>query len=356
MRLLLCTRHGALGSSSRLRLMAYRPWLEQIGFRVTISPLFVDADLRRLYRGGRRGRAQDVLRAYGRRLYVALGIRSYQLLWIEKELFPFLPAGMDGLLRRIGVPYALDYDDATFHRYDQHASPLVRWLLGRRLIPLLQGARLVTVGNDYLAEYARAAGALDVREVPTVVDTRHYAVSRESADGEVRIGWIGSPSTAQYLDMVREPLRRLAQQRPLRFIVIGAREIPAMGVPLELHDWSADTEAALLATVHMGIMPLRDGPWERGKCGYKLIQYMACGKPVIASPVGANIGLVTPAVGLLAADEEQWLTALRTLAADARLRQRLGHAGRALVERHYALPAWGPRVAAWLRAAADPQS
>lgn len=350
--LLLLTRHGTLGSSSRLRLMAYQPWLERAGFQVEVSPFFDDAYLHRLYADGR-AHGGDVLGAFGRRLRVLFRLRRYRLLWIEKELFPFLPGNVDGLLPRLGVPYVLDYDDATFHRYDLHRSRLVRTLLGRRLLPLLRGATLVTAGNAYLADYARGAGAVDVRELPTVLDSNRYSVADEPAGEELRIGWIGSPSTAHYLGLVLDALRRLARERPLRLVVIGARELPPTDVPLELHDWSIDTESALLGSVHIGIMPLAEGPWERGKCGYKLVQYMACGKPVIASPVGVNVDIVTPARGFLAADSRQWLAALRALAADAALRRRMGAAGRACVEADYSLQTWGPRVATLLAEAAS---
>ncbi|TVQ85326.1 MAG: glycosyltransferase [Chromatiaceae bacterium] len=350
-RLLLLTRHGALGSSSRVRLMTYRPWLEQAGFAVEVSSFFDDVYLRQLYTDGRAHR-NDVLRAFGRRLRTLFGLRRYRLLWIEKELFPFLPGGVDGFLPRLGVPYVLDYDDATFHRYDLHPSPLVRALFSRRLVPLLRGARMVTAGNAYLADYARSAGAGDVRELPTVVDIQQHAMTAEPTGDELRIGWIGSPSTAHYLGLVRKPLRRLARERALRLVVVGARDIPVVDVPLEFHDWAADTEAALLATLHLGIMPLTDGPWERGKCGYKLIQYMACGKPVIASPVGVNADIVSPDVGLLAANDAQWLTSLRTLAGDAALRRSFGRAGRAKVEARYSLQIRGPQLAALLAEAA----
>ncbi|MBK5929402.1 hypothetical protein CCR82_02340 [Halochromatium salexigens] len=338
------TRHGALGSSSRLRLMAYRPWLEQAGFQVELSTFFHDDDLRARYANGRAG-AGVILRAYRRRQRALMGLNRYQFIWVEKELFPFLPGSVERWLAWAGVPYAVDYDDATFHRYDAHGSALVRGLLGRRLVPLLRGARLVTAGNAYLADYARRAGAPSVSLVPTVLDVNQYVLADEPDDAVLRVGWIGSPSTAPYLRLVREPLRRLARERPVRLVVIGAEAIPTMDVPVEHHPWSASTESALLGTVHLGIMPLPDGPWERGKCGYKLIQYLACGKPVIASPVGVNQEMVTPAVGLLATNADQWLTALRRLGADAPLRRRLGRSGRALVEAHYSLPAWGPAVA-----------
>lgn len=329
-------------------MMAYRPWLERAGFQVDVSPFFDDRSLQRLYDTGR-GCWSDILRAYARRQRVMFSLRHYRLIWLEKELFPFMPGSVDAMLRQFGVPYVVDYDDATFHRYDAHPSRMVRASLGTRLVPLMRGARMITAGNTYLADYARQAGAADVRELPTVVELSHYSVGSELTSGPFRIGWIGSPSTAKYLEMVRRPLQVLARERAVRLVVIGARDIPDIDVPLERHSWSADTESALLGTLHVGIMPLADGLWERGKCGYKLLQYMACGKPVIASPVGVNAEITTPEVGRLACSDDEWLAALRSLSADPGLRRQLGLAGRARVEADFSLQVVAPRLVAMMR-------
>jgi glycosyltransferase involved in cell wall biosynthesis len=128
--------------------------------------------------------------------------------------------------------------------------------------------------------------------------------------------------------------------------------LPPIAVPVESHPWSEDSEGPVLATIHIGIMPLPDEPWERGKCGYKLIQYMACGRPVVASPVGVNQDIVTADTGLLAADQGAWLAALRRLAADPALRQAMGAAGRRKVESDYSLQATAPRLVQLLLEAA----
>ena len=170
---------------------------------------------------------------------------------------------------------------------------------------------------------------------------------------EFRVGWIGSPSTAVLLSLVREPLERLAREQPLRLVTIGARSLPKIDVPTEEHPWSEETEVSLLASIHVGIMPLQDEPWQRGKCGYKLIQYMACGKPVVASPVGVNCEIVTEEVGYLAEDPQEWYAALRRLADDDARRGRLGRAGRLVVEVKYSVPAVAPLLTELLAAAAD---
>ena len=352
-RLLLLTRYGRLGASSRLRMLQFVPSLEAAGFRATVSPFFDDAYLQAFYGQGAR-RYRDVVTAYTRRATALAGVREYDLVWVEKETFPFLPGPFESLLRRSGIPYVVDYDDATFHSYDIHPSVLVRRTLGGKLAPLLLGARAITAGNTYLAAYAESAGARDVRIVPTLVDVSRYRVEGDPGPGEFRIGWIGSPSTAVLLSLVRDPLERLAQELPLRLVTIGAGRSPEIDVPTEAHPWSEDTESSLLASIHVGIMPLQDEPWQRGKCGYKLIQYMACGRPVVASPVGVNSDIVTADVGYLATDAQDWYAALRRLADDRMLRVQLGLAGRRAVETKYSLQAAAPGLIDLLKAAAGP--
>ncbi|HWA02336.1 MAG TPA: glycosyltransferase family 4 protein [Rhizomicrobium sp.] len=346
---LILSRHATQAASSRLRTGQYVEALRSLGADVTFAPFFDASYLRRLYETG--GRAvSGVMGAYVRRALALRNLRRASVVWIEKEMFPFLPGIFESLPRRMRVPYVVDYDDATFHTYDRNRNPFLRALLARKLDGLLAGAHAVTAGSAYLERYAREHGARNVARIPTVVDPDRYPVLAEPAHGEIRIGWIGTPETTRYLRQLKEPL--CAAAIPLRLVTVGAGEVGDLGVPLEQHPWSAATEAELLSTLHIGVMPLPDEPWERGKCGYKLIQYMAAGRPVIASPVGANVEIVTPETGILAADAGSWAAALRTLAQDADLRRRMGAQGRARVEAHYSLRATAPKFCAILASAA----
>ncbi len=344
---LILSRHARQAASSRLRTYQYIPYLRARGARVTSVPFFDESYLGRLYRSRGRG-ALDVLRAYSRRASALPGIRRASVVWIEKELFPYLPGFIESLPSRLGVRYVVDYDDATFHTYDNNSNPLVRGLLANKLDGLLRGARAVTVGNAYLERYVEARGVQSIARVPTVVDLARYAANPEPPGDEIRVGWIGTPNTTQYLELLRVPLREVAKTRRIRLVTVGAAPLDDFGVPLEQHAWSADTEAELLSSLHIGVMPLQDGPWERGKCGYKLIQYMANSRPVIASPVGVNEDIVTPDTGILAADAAGWSAALIRLIDDAALRQRMGAAGRKLVEASYSLEIMAPKVCAML--------
>jgi glycosyltransferase involved in cell wall biosynthesis len=264
--------------------------------------------------------------------------------WVEKEVFPFLPGLADALLQRTEVPYVLDFDDATFHKYDQHRVPLVRMLLGNKLNLLLSGAAAVTVGNEYLAQYVVQHGARKVVRIPTAVDLERYPVGRDPAGDVFRIGWIGTPVTTKYLELVRRPLIEFSRQHPTCLVTIGASALADFGLPLEQHRWSLETEASLIGSLHMGIMPLPDAPWERGKCAYKLIQYMACGKTVAASPVGMNREVVREDVGFLCSTDEEWIGAFRSVAHEKRRQIEMGRRGRRLVETEYSLSVTAPKV------------
>lgn len=350
MRVLLLSRYTRLGASSRLRTMQYLPHLEHVGFDVEQAPFFDDAYLTALY-SGRRGRTR-VLRYFARRIAALRRRPTPDLIWLEYEALPWVPWLIEGALLPLGVPVVVDYDDAVFHRYQLHRFAPVRWLLGRKIDRVMASAAMVTVGNAYLAQHARDAGAAHVEIVPTVVNLRAYdAVSHPPAGQRPRVGWIGTPQT---WDALARPshavLLPVLERHDAVFRAVGAALDPREGDRLEIVPWSEATEVAQIRTMDIGIMPLPDTPWTRGKCGYKLIQYMACGLPVVASPVGVNAEIVEHGVnGFLAQTDDEWRTAVSTLISDPDLRQRMGAAGRRKVEARYSLEAWAPRLVELLR-------
>lgn len=352
LRVLALTKYGRLGASSRMRTLQYQPLLAQHGVRLDVRPLVPDAMLQARYGAGRYASAA-LLGAYARRARDLLGAGAFDLLWIEKEALAWMPLPLERALLR-QAPYVLDYDDATFHHYDLHRSAAVRRVYGCKLDGLMAGAALVVAGNRYLADRAVQAGARQVEIVPTVVDLPRYPPTPcASPEEPARIAWIGSPSTARYLGAVAEPLRALAHRTPFVLRVIGGGDVRLPGVPTETIPWSEATEVQSLRDAVAGIMPLHDSPWERGKCGYKLIQYMACGLPTVASDVGANQDIVVHGTtGWLARDAQGWVDALDGLLRDPALRRRMGAAGRSRVEQHYCLQVTAPRLARLLRQAA----
>ena len=166
------TRYGRQGASSRLRLYQYLPWLAAAGIDVTISPLFSDAYVAGLQQGHKS--AYEVVAAYQRRLQALVNVRRFDLVWIEKEALPWLPAWVERILLPKRIPQMLDYDDAVFHYYDQHQNPVVRMLLSGKHPALMRAAALVVAGNEYLAGFARQSDARHVEVVPTVIDLARY--------------------------------------------------------------------------------------------------------------------------------------------------------------------------------------
>jgi glycosyltransferase involved in cell wall biosynthesis len=223
---------------------------------------------------------------------------------------------------------------------------VVRALYSDKIDRLFARADLVTAGNEYLASRARAAGAAQVAVVPSVVPVSRFAQHHARADAEFRLVWIGQPSTQHYLDGISGVLDGLATHTSTSLALIGAARAPATRLQCRLLKWRPDIEFAELANHDVGLMPLVDTLWERGKCGYKLLQYMAAGLPVVASNVGANADIVRHGVdGFLVSNETQWLDALHRLREDPNLRTQMGASARTRVCEEYSLEAWGPRLA-----------
>jgi glycosyltransferase involved in cell wall biosynthesis len=283
--------------------------------------------------------------AYAGRIHSLLSRHHFDLIWLEKEALPWLPVWFEkGLLK--GVPFALDFDDAIFHNYDRSRSAVARALFSTRIDELMSEARLVVTGNDYLAARAMKAGSRETHTLPTVVDLDRY--SSKAPGNHVsrpRIVWIGTPSSARYLSVLAQPLQHIARTHPFTLRVIGGAEVHMSGVDIEIRAWSEDSEADAIGECDIGVMPLFDTEWEKGKCAYKLIQYMACGLPTVASRIGSNCEVtIDGQTGFLPRTDEEWIRYLKELLEDAALRRRLGEAGRKRVEENYSLQRIAPQL------------
>ena len=204
MKLTILSRYTRLGASSRLRTMQYLPALRQAGFEVEVASFFDDAYLQALY-GGQRDKRRLAQFTMNRLAQCRRAQRS-DVIWVEKEALPWFPWALERLALPRGVPVVSDYDDAVFHRYDQHRSALVRSLLGRKIDRVMAHSTLVTAGNTYLADRARRAGAPWIEIVPTVVDAEAYQPAPpQHPDGKLRIGWIGTPQTWAKYGLPRMP-------------------------------------------------------------------------------------------------------------------------------------------------------
>ena len=346
--ILLLSRYTRLGASSRLRFFQYLPYLEKMGFSFTIRPFFEDNYLAELYKG--KMRLFSVLKSYVCRFVTILNAKRFDAVWMEAELFRWLPASVEEVLCPSAVPLVVDYDDAIFDWYESQRFPGSSCLLGQKINRIMEKADLVVVGNDYLGSYADSAGAKRIEKVPTVVDIDRYSVPVRDESRRVRVGWIGTPVTAKFLSQISEALQTIVNHYGVSIVAVGAKPQQWDGLPVEVRPWQESTEVAEIQDFDIGVMPLPDEPYERGKCGYKLIQYMACGKPVVASPVGMNTEIVRDGEnGFLAATVDEWVDGLSRLIEDPQLRFRMGQAGRSLVESEYSLQMQAPRLEGMLR-------
>lgn len=350
-------RYGPMAASSRQRLLQYIPHLRAAGIDVECHALLDDAYVRGLATDGPYPKWR-IAQAYLDRVRQLRSSAKADLLWVYADLFPYLPARFERAVAGSGTPIVYDFDDAFFHRYDDSPSPLVRRLLGGKFAELLRHANACTCGNNYVCEYA-AQYCQNSVVVPTVVDTNVFRpLAKKSASQPLIVGWIGSPTTWPNVRPLLPLLRELCADESVRVKAVGAGLSAECDrfAGLDLVEWSEAGEVAEVQSMDVGIMPLVDRPFERGKSGYKLIQYMACGLPVVASPVGVNREIVDEGEnGFLASTEKEWRVALTRLIGDPELRTRLGRAGRARAEESYSLTSQAPRIVELFRSIGSPR-
>ncbi len=353
-RVLALMKYGDMAASTRQRLLQYAESFNESDVIVECSPLLDNEYIKKSFNG--KGYSKyGLVKSYLRRLMLLVRKQEFDLIWVHCELYPFLPSFFERLVFLKNTPVVYDYDDAIFHGYDTHPSRFVRAVLGRKLQPLMRGASLCLCGNNYLYDYA-SEFCDNSHVIPTVVDINAYspAIGGRGPHKTV-VGWIGSPSTWKYVGPVVPLLRRLVSEGRIDVHIVGAGPAAATVPEFQFFPWSEATEVDAIRAMDIGLMPLPDENWARGKCGYKLIQYMACGLPTIASPVGVNSEIVNSGVnGYLATSEEEWALALEKLIADPEKRKRFGLHGREKIVRDYSMQTYAPKILEHLKSLVKP--
>ena len=337
MKVLYLTKYSRMAGSSRLRSFQYFPYLEKKGIKVKVHSFFDDEYLKDLYAGKRNLMA--VLKSYARRFFVLFTVFKYDVIVIEKEIFPYFPAWAEYLLQLIGKKYIVDYDDAIFHNYDQSKNIFIRKFLGKKIDKVMKYASIVVAGNSYLAERAEKSGAKQIEIIPTVTDINRYPVKSYSKIEKFIVGWIGTKSTFEkHLYPCKEWILEAQKIDDVEFHIIGITEDQGLGNKVKYIPWKEDSEVENIHQFDVGIMPLEDSVWERGKCSYKIIQYFSCGIPSIASPVGMNKEVIEEGVnGFLAATPQEWLSKIQFLKNNKEETIRLGTAARKKIEENYCI-------------------
>lgn len=293
-------------------------------------------------------KAAIFLRSWCRRAGQVRRAGGFDLIIIQREAFMTGSTRFEKELAASGVPVIYDFDDAIWHLDVSEANKRLRWLKDPgKTSKIIALADLVLAGNDYLAGYARRFNDR-VEVIPTVIDTDRYqpVMNAGRTDGRVVIGWTGSYTSLAHLKQELPMLRELHARYDDRVIfrVISDRDLVAPDLPIENVRWSSATEPQDLAGIDIGIMPLPDDEWSRGKCGFKGLQYMGMGKAVVLSRVGVNKTIVQHGEnGLLAGDQQEWTEMIGRLIDSPDLRHRLGAAARRTVEEKYSVKAWRDR-------------
>lgn len=328
--------YGPLAASTRYRLEQYIPGLYEFGIDLQVHHLLGDEYLRCRFQNKKLPLA-SLIQAGCKRLSTLLLKQQFDASILHCELFPLMPGWVEQ--RLMAKPYVYDFDDAFYLKYRLGHLKFLRPLLGKKFDTVIAGAAAVTAGNRTLTAYAQKKNENSYL-LPTVVDVDRYKRKRKVDNIEeifFTVGWIGSPSTSKYLTELVHPLSVLGAEGRIRLVIIGGNAPSIPNIEVVQLEWEEKKEVSYINTFDVGVMPLIDDEWARGKCAFKLIQYMACGIPVIASRVGANTDVVQPDSGILVSHNSEWIKALRKMCNDPLLRQRMGKASRKFIENNYSL-------------------
>ena len=273
----------------------------------------------------------------------ASNARSESPLLLSRQASPFSNGGIERALLSRSARGIYDFDDALFAHPVSSRERL--WSKRKTWGAAVRSADLVIAGNDYLAGAAEGF-AREIVVIPSCVDPDAYLWKDDyTLSGPPRAVWLGSPSTEHYLTLISAPLLELNRTRGLRLTIISAGAAPLGNLSgmVDRVQWSPERATFSMAAADVGIMPLDDTSWSRGKCAYKLLQYGACGLPMVGSPVGANSDFLRAAGAPAPGSAEEWVGALEeVLDAPASARESAGHRAKAVVRDLYSFQAWAP--------------
>lgn len=329
--------------SQRFRVENLLPLLDEAGRTYDLAPFMSQEVWNILYREGSLLRkARGIVSSYAKRLALVLfRARRYNYIFIHREAAPLGPPVMEWILKKIwNKKIIYDFDDAIWIPNTSAQNKIAGLVKAFWKVPYIcRWSYKISAGNDYLAAFARQSGARDILHIPTVVDTdTRYNRLRQHEAGNRVIGWTGSHSTLKYLDDIMPVLAKLQESIDFTFLVIADKkpELPLRN--WRFIPWNPGSEIEDLLQIDIGIMPLTPDAWSEGKCGFKLIQYLALGIPAIASPVGVNTKIIDEGNnGFIAATPPEWEQALLQLLEDAAMRQRMGAAGREKIVSSYSV-------------------
>lgn len=337
MKLLFFTKYTEKGASSRYRSYQYMSFFKE--YHIEIYPFFDNQ-----YNPSRSlNFFNDFLYVFGRylnRFKRMININSKDVVFLEYEFLPYLPFNLL-FFKLFKINYIVDYDDAIFHNYDLHRNKLVRYILKNKISNVIKYSQAVITGSPYLTNYAKKFSA-NVIEIPTSINSQKYQdIKTKKLNNEFVIGWIGSKTTSINLISLIPAFKAFKKLH-------GNFEIRCIGfdkilehhfkdLPFHIVDWDPEREIEEIKKFTVGIMPLENTPFNRGKCAFKLIQYMACGIPTISTPLEANIKVNRNNSNLFANTTEDWVNAFVKIYKNIRILNKIGEANKKIVENYYSV-------------------
>lgn len=343
--LFIATHRPDRSPSQRYRFEQYMEFLQGHGFEITYSWLLDEADDKLFYSPGKwLAKFLLVLRCARKRRTDVRRAKDYDIIFVQREAFLAGTTRYEKKLAKSGARLVFDFDDAIWKLDVSDANRKLGWLKNPgKTADIIALSQLVIAGNEFLAAYARLRNS-NVVIVPTSIDTEKYIRrSKPAGAGPVVIGWTGSLTTIKHFEFAVPVLGELKKKYGDRiaFKVIGDGTYSNEELNIRGIAWSAEKEVEQLSDIDIGIMPLPDDEWTKGKCGLKGLQYMALGIPAVMSPVGVNTEIIRDGVnGFLADTQQEWVSRLSALIESAELRANTGAAARKTVEEKYSVNAW----------------
>jgi glycosyltransferase involved in cell wall biosynthesis len=326
----------------RFRFEQYLDYLSEKGFLCEFSYLLNEKDDKFFYSKGHYFRKfQIFLKSICKRFKDLKRIRDYDIIFIYREAVMLGSVFFEKRFKKRGAKIILDFDDAIWLMDVSEGNKKLSWLKRpSKTADILRLSDMVFVGNKYLSEYAEQFNR-NVKIVPTTLETGKIKIKTQAPKEKICIGWTGSSTTLKHFELAIPFLKKIQEKYPVKIKLISDAALINNELDITFCKWNKETETEDLSEIDIGIMPLPDDDWARGKCGFKGLQYMALGVPAVMSPVGVNTEIIQDGEnGYLAGNEEEWIEKITRLIESPDLRKKIGANGRKTVEEKYSFDAW----------------
>ncbi len=339
---IICPYPYDIAPGQRFRFEQYLDYLQAQGIEVLLFPFLDKQTNNILYQSGKTSqKILGVLKGVGKRFLLLFQLYQFDYLLVHREAMLIGPPIWEWIAcRLLGKKMILDFDDAIWIDKTANNSKLIGKLRNpAKTADLCKWAYKVSCGNEFLANYAKQFNQ-QVIHLPTTIDTENYhnKIKQHQANKKIIIGWTGTITTMLYLDIIYPVVAKLAQKYPIELRIIANRAPQNKASFIKFVPWNKNSEITDLLAFDIGIMPMMNTEWEKGKCGFKALQYMALGIPAVVSPSGVNGKIVVAEEnGLWATSPEEWYTQLERLIQEVSLRKKLGEAGRQTVIEKYSV-------------------